>query len=227
VGQVLVFALTAALNPTLVAASTLMMLLPNPVRLMLGYLCGALFTSITLGIVIVYTLQGSGAVSTTKHTLGPAATLTLGVFFLTVAFVLATGRDRHVAELRRARRAAKPDKGPPMWQRELGKGSARITFVVGALLTLPGASYLAGLNRLSKLHYSTAATVLTIVLFNLIMLALLEIPLIAFAIAPERTPRAIERAKAWIGRHWRRFLIWFNTVIGALLVIKGLLQLLS
>ncbi|HUE27821.1 MAG TPA: GAP family protein [Solirubrobacteraceae bacterium] len=226
-GQVLVFALTAALNPTLVAASTLMMLLPNPVRLMLGYLCGALLTSITLGIVIVYELQRSDVVSTTKRTLGPAATLTLGVIFLIAAFVLATGRDRHAAERRRARRAAKADKGPSMWQRELGKGSARIAFVVGALLSLPGASYLAGLTRLSKLRYSTAATVLTIVVFNLIMLALLEIPLIAFAIAPEWTPRAIERAKAWIGRHWRRFLVRFNTVIGALLVIKGLLQLLS
>ena len=226
-GQVLVFALTAALNPTLVAASTLMMLLPNPVRLMVGYLCGALFTSITLGIVIVYELQSSDVVSTTKRTLGPAGTLTLGVIFLIIALVLATGRDRSIAERRRTRRAGKPDKGPPMWQRQLSRGSARITFVVGALLTLPGASYLAGLTRLSKLHYSTAATVLTIVLFNLIMLALLEIPLIAFAIAPERTPRAIERAKAWIGRHWRVFLIRFSTVIGALLVIKGLVQLLS
>jgi hypothetical protein len=226
-GQVLVFAVTAALNPTLVAASTLMMLLPNPVRLMLGYLCGALFTSITLGIVIVYTLKGSGVVSTTKHTLGPAATLTVGVIFLAVALVLATGRDRRVGERRRARRASKPDEGPPRWQRELGKGSARITFVVGALLTLPGASYLAGLTRLSKLHYSTPATVLTIILFNLIMLALLEIPLLGFVIAPEWTPRAIDRAKAWVGRHWRRFLVRFNTVIGALLVLKGLIQLLS
>jgi hypothetical protein len=44
------------------------------------------------------------------------------------------------------RKAAKPDKGPPRWQRELSKGSARTTFLVGMLLTLPGASYLAGLD---------------------------------------------------------------------------------
>jgi hypothetical protein len=226
VGQVLVLALTAALNPTLVAASTLMMLLPNPVRLMLGYLLGALMTSITLGIVIVYALQGSSLESTTKRTLSPAATLTLGLIFLAVALVLGSGRDRRVAERRRARKAAK-DKGPPRWQRALGKGSARVTFAVGALLTLPGASYLAGLTRLSKLHYSTPGTVLTIILFNLIMLALLEIPLISFAVAPDWTPRAIERAKAWIGRHARRFGVRFLAVIGALLAIKGLIQLVS
>jgi hypothetical protein len=225
VGGVLVFALTAALNPTLVAASTVMMLLDNPVRLMLGYLLGALMTSITLGIVIVYELKGSGVVSTTKRTLSPAATLTLGVIFLTVAFVLWTGRDRGLAERRRARRAAKPDKGPPRWQRELSKGSPRVTFVVGALLTLPGASYLTGLTRISKLHYSTAGTIAVIVLFNLIMLALLEIPLVSFVVAPEWTPKAVGRAKAWIGRHARRFATTALTVLGALLVIKGVIQL--
>jgi hypothetical protein len=227
VGQVLVFAFTAALNPTLVAASTVMMLTPNPVRLMLGYLLGALMTSVTLGIVIVYELRGSGAVSTTKHTLGPAATLTLGVIALTVAFVLSTGRDERLTKRREARRAAKADKGPPRWQRALGRGSARITFAVGAVLTLPGASYLAGLASLEKLHYSTVGTVATILLFNVIMLALLEVPLICFVVAPDWTPRAIERARAFVGRHARRSAARFLTVIGALLVIKGLIQLLS
>lgn len=205
-----------------------MMLLPSPVRLMLGYLLGALMTSITLGIVIVYALEGTGAESTTRQTLAPAATLTLGVIFLTVAFVLATGPRWAFVERRRERRAAaKAEKGPPRWQRELGKGSARVTFAVGALLTLPGASYLAGLSRLGKLHYSVGGTVATIVLFNLIMMALLEIPLISFVVAPDWTPRAIDRAKAWIGRHARRFAIYFSTAVGALLVIKGLVQLLS
>jgi hypothetical protein len=227
VGQVLVLSLTAALNPTLVAASTVMMLLRNPVRLMTGYLLGALLTSITLGIVIVYELKNSGLVSTAKHTLSPAATTTVGVLFLALALVLGTGRDRRVVDRRRARKAAKPDKGPPRWQRELGKGSARVTFVVGALLTLPGASYIAGLTTLAKLHYSTADTVLTIVLFNLIMLTLLEVPLLCFVFAPDWTPRAIERAKAFAGRHWRRFLTRFLAGIGVLLVIKGLIQLLS
>jgi hypothetical protein len=226
-GQVLVLSLTAALNPTLVAASTLMMLLRNPVRLMLGYLLGALLTSITLGIVIVYELRSSGVVSTAKRTLSPAATLTLGVIALTIALVLGTGRDERLAERRRERRAGKPPKGPPRWQRALGRGSARVTFVVGALLTLPGASYLAGLTRIEKLHYSTPATVAIIVVFNLIMLALLEVPLICFVLAPERTPAAIERAKGWVGRHWRRFVSRLFGVIGALLVIKGLIQLLS
>ena len=59
------------------------------------------------------------------------------------------------------------------------------------LLTLPGASYLAGLDDIAKLNYSTTVTVLMVIGFNLVMLWLLEVPLISFLIAPEWTPRAI------------------------------------
>jgi hypothetical protein len=70
VGQVFLFALLAALNPTLVAASTLMMLLPSPKRLMFGYLLGALMTSVTLGLV--FSLEGSETVETTENALAAA-----------------------------------------------------------------------------------------------------------------------------------------------------------
>jgi hypothetical protein len=224
VTDILLLALAAALNPTLVAASTLMLLLPNPKRLMLGYLLGALTTSITLGLVIVFSLESSDAIGTTKDTLSPAATMALGGIALAAAFVLGTGRHRSVVERRRAR---KQDKGPPRWQRALGRGSARTTFVVGALLTLPGASYLAGLSRIDKLNYSTGETVVLVIAFNLIMLALLEGPLLGFAVAPDWTLSAVDRAKAWIGRHGHQFAVTALTVLGALLLTKGLIELLS
>ena len=112
--QVLLLSLTAALNPVLVGASTVMLLLPNPKRLMLGYLLGALMTSITLGLVIVFALKGSSAVSTTENTLNPAVDLTLGAIALLAAFVLATdatsaspnaGERAKAPSRRRARRA--------------------------------------------------------------------------------------------------------------------------
>ena len=201
-----------------------MMLLPNPKRLMLGYLLGALMTSITLGLVIVFSLESSDAVATTENTLSPAATIALGGLALAAAVVLGTGRHRAVVQRRQARRR---DKGPPRWEQALGRGSARTTFVVGALLTLPGASYLAGLSRIDKLDYSSAETVALVVAFNVIMLILLEVPLLCFAIAPDWTVRAIDRAKTWIGRHVLRFAVIMLTVVGGLLVAKGLIELLS
>ena len=111
------------------------------------------------------------------------------------------GTGQAIAERRQARKGPKEEKGPPRWQQALSKGSARTTFVVGALLTLPGGSYLAGLNQIEKQNLSTTATVLTVIGFNLVMLILLELPLLGFMVAPDWTPGAVERAKAWVGRN--------------------------
>ena len=69
--QVLLFAVAAMANPSLLAASTVLLLLPNPKKLMLGYLLGAMMTSITLGLVIVFALQDSGAVDTAMPRMAP------------------------------------------------------------------------------------------------------------------------------------------------------------
>jgi hypothetical protein len=225
--QVILLSLTASLNPTLVAATTVMLLLDKPARLMGGYLLGAYMTSITLGLVIVFSLSNSGTSNTTENTLSPAVDIGLGAVALAVAFVLHTGRVERMRERRQARKAEKPDKGPPRWQRELSKGSPRVTFAVGAMLTLPGASYLAGLSEIHKLHYSTAETVLLVIGFNIVMMWLLEVPLACFLIAPDWTPVAIDRAKGWIRRHSHVFAVRGFAALGVLLVIKGLIGLLG
>src|ERR1700754_4592303 len=100
-GGVLLFSFTAMANPTLLAATPLMLLLPNPRRLMAGFLLGALTTSVTLGLLIVFELHESGLVSTTKRTLSPAADLALGGLLLLLAFVLGNGRQERFTRHRR------------------------------------------------------------------------------------------------------------------------------
>jgi hypothetical protein len=224
-GQVILLSLTASLNPTLVAATTVMLLLPSPSKLMLGYLLGAYVTSITLGLVIVFSLSNSSTTNTTENTLSPAADIALGLLALVGAWVVWSGRQQRIKERRQARKAAKPDKGPPRWQRELSKGSARTTFLIGMILTLPGASYLAGLDEIAKLKYSTTVTVLLVIGFNVVMLWLLEVPLASFLIAPDWTPRAVERAKAWVSRHSHTFAVRGLTLFGVLMIIKGIIGL--
>ena len=48
---------------------------PKSTRLMTGYLLGAYITSITLGLVIVFSVTSSGAADTTENTLSPAVDL--------------------------------------------------------------------------------------------------------------------------------------------------------
>jgi hypothetical protein len=225
--DVILLSLTASLNPTLVAATTVMLLLDRPVRLMGGYLLGAYLTSITLGLIIVFSLSDSSAANTTENTVSPAVDIGLGAIFLSIAFVFYTGRVERMRERRAAKKAAKGTPEPPRWQRELSKGSPRVTFLVGAALTLPGASYLAGLASIHKLHYSTPETVLLVIGFNVVMLWLLEVPFLSFLLAPEKTPEAVARAKAWVSRHAHMFAVRGFAAVGALLVVKGLIGLIG
>ena len=135
-----------------------MLTLLSPKRLLSGYLAGAFVTSVTCGLILVFTLNDSGSSSSAKHTVDPVLNLVVGAIILLVAFVVGTGRDKR----RRARKARKleqnKDKPPPRWKRQLSKGSARDTFLVGILLSFPGASYIAGMDLLSKQGTGTATT---------------------------------------------------------------------
>ncbi|WP_081685466.1 GAP family protein [Candidatus Solirubrobacter pratensis] len=223
--QVLFFSLTAMANPSLLAATTVMLLLPDPKKLMLGFLCGALITSLTLGTLIVFELEDSGAVSTVRHTVSPLADLVIGALLLLIAFVLRTRRHERVVEWRHARAAAKRDSKPPRWRRAIGTGSPWAAFVVGMLLTLPGASYLAALIGIVKLDAGAAQSVLLIVMVNIIMLALLELPLISFAVAPDWTPTAVQRLKDWFARNGLKGAVIGATTVGVLLTVRGLITL--
>jgi hypothetical protein len=60
-GEIVLFALLSAVYPTLIAAATVMLLLPKPETLMLGFWLGAMTTSVTCGLVIVFALHGTSA----------------------------------------------------------------------------------------------------------------------------------------------------------------------
>jgi hypothetical protein len=229
-GSIFALALFAMFTPTLLAAVTVMMLLPNPKRLMLGYLLGAYTTSITLGLLIVFSLHGSDSVSTAKHTLGPGEDIVVGLLALLVAFVLGTDRDAPLQRRRQHRKEAKGAAGEAKesWpERMLGRGSARVTFAVGVLLTFPGVSYLTALDRMAKLDVGVPETVALVVGFCLIQQLLLEVPLLGYAFAPERTQDAVARFRAWLGRNGRRAGIGVAAAIGVLLVIRGVVTLLA
>ena len=231
--DVFLLSLAAMFNPSLLAAVTVMLLLPEPKRLMIGYLFGAYLTSITLGLVIVFALPGSSTESTSKQTIGPLEDIVLGLLLLTLAFVLRTGRDRPLQERRREKKdaklkareeAGKPTQSLPL--RMLGKGDPKITFVVGILLSFPGLSYLDALDHIHKLDPGTVPTVLLVVVFCVIQLLLLELPLLGYAFAPDRTQDTVTRFRAWMARSGRTAAVIGAAVIGAWLLVRGVITLL-
>jgi Sap, sulfolipid-1-addressing protein len=224
VGRVFAFSLTAALNPSLLAAVTIMLTLQKPKRLLGGYLIGAVVTSVTCGLLLVFALPGSSTSSTAKHSVNPAINIALGLLVLLVVFVVATGRDKRRRAWSERRHEKAEHKPPPRWKRVLSKGSARDTFVVGVLLSFPGASYIAGMDLLSKQKIGTAETVIAVLAFNLIMLALLELPLLGYATRPEWTAATVQRFSDWLGRSGGRVALIGGAVIGVLLIGRGVIN---
>ena len=231
-GQVVFLSLLAMFNPTLLAAVTLMPLTEHPKRLMLGYLLGAYTTSIAVGLAIVFALHDSGAVSTSKQTIGPVEDLVIGALLLLVGLVLGTDRDRPLREHREKRKLAKQSKNggekkEPLPMRLLGRGSPRIAFVVGLLLSFPGVSYLTGLSHIDKLGAAAAPTALLVIAFCLVQQLLLEVPLVGYILKPEATQGAVDGFRDWLARNGRRAGIYVAVVLGALLIIRGIAGLVS
>jgi hypothetical protein len=230
---VLLLSLAALFNPSLLAAVTVMLLLPNPKRLMLGYVLGAYATSITFGLVIVFSLHGSSAESTSKHRISPAEDIVIGVLLLLVAWILRTGRDQPFRERRRQkkdaklqakREAGKPTESLPL--RLLGKGDPKLTFVVGALLSFPGVAYLDALDHIHKLNPRTVPTVLLVVYFCLMQQILIELPLLGYLFAPDRTQDAVTRFKDTIARRGRPAAVIGSAAVGVVLIARGVITLL-
>lgn len=227
--SIFLLSLLSMANPTLLAAVTVMMLLPRTKELMFGYLLGAYLTSITVGMLIVFSLHDSGSVESARHTLNPAEDLVIGSIALIVGFVLRSGRDERLRERRQRRKEAKAGGEPkePWPQRMLGRGSARVTFAVGVVLSFPGVSYLTALDRIAKLDANTPETALLVIGFCLMQQMLLELPLLGYAVAPEWTQDAVVRFRAWLGRNGRRAASYVAIGIGALLILRGAIELIA
>jgi hypothetical protein len=227
--SIFLLSLLAMFNPTLLAAVTIMMLLPEPRRLITGYLLGAYLTSIGLGMAIVFSLHNSAGVESGKKTLSPLEDLVFGAILVIVGWVLLSGRATQIKERRRRRKEEKH--GPveakeSLPERLLGRGSMRITFAVGALLSLPGASYLLALDKIAKLSWPTATTALAVIVFCLIQQLLLEAPLFGFWVAPDWTERAVVKFREWIATNAARAAGWVALTLGCLLLIRGTIYLI-
>jgi MFS family permease len=220
--NVLVLAVAAAISPTILAVVIVILHSPRPRRLLGAYLVGGLLTSIAVGIAIVTSLNELDVLAGSSPAADPVVNFTVGALALIVAYVLATDRDAPIEERRRERRASRPSRDP--WsQRVLERGTAPIAFAVGVALNLPGAFYLVALKDIAQGQHGTGSEVFAIVLFNLIMFALAELPLLGYLFAPEATQRKVEGFNEWLGRRARQIVVALATTMGVYLVARGVI----
>ena len=69
--------------------------------------------------------------------------------------------------------------------------------------------------------YSTIPTLIVIVCFFAIVFMFIEVPIVGFAVAPERTQATTIKVKAWLDHNMLILASWALTIVGTFEVVRG------
>jgi len=204
----LVMAVAVSLEPFRVGMTVLMLNRPRPHLQLAAFLCGGFLMGLTVGAVVLFAI-GSRLLTSAHFTL-PTVQIVIGTMALIAAAWLATTTGR--------------PRTPPEWlTRLLGGQSLWVAGAAGLGIALPSVDYLAALAVIAA-GASTPATRMTALLaFNVVAFALVEIPLLAYLLAPQRTLAAMTGLHQWIRARQRREVAGLLTIVGGVLVTAGLL----
>ncbi len=233
VGTIILLAFGASVFPTLLACVAIIVSRPEPRGLLLAFFAGGLLASLASGIGLLLLFNNGHAVlGSTKHSPHPGNSILAGTVALLFAWLMASSRghaviDRWRSRRRRRRPAEKATAGQATsWaERRLGQASAKIAFLIGAAINLPGPFYILAIGKIARGHYGPVEQIALIVLFNAIMFLLLEIPLVGYVLAPETTTERVQALSRWLNANGLRVTGWLVGLFGAGLVVRGVAAL--
>ena len=225
-------ALASAVDPALIAAVAIMLSRRQAARLLVAYLVGGFGISVGVGVVILFVLGRSAFGGDSGNLESPADDIGAGLLLLAIAVVVASGAGARLAAVVKARgrshaRAKSSDasheaKRPSLLDRARAADSPWVAWLAGVAWGTPGAFYLAALALIANSSDSIAGQIATILVFNVVMFALVEVPLVAFLIAPDLTRARIQRASEWTSAHRRAFVALVVGALAAYALAKGL-----
>ena len=219
-------AFLSALNPKLLALDLLLIENRRPRAMFLCLLLGGMTVALTVGLLDVLVFHAAAI----KHQASVSAgvDLALGLLLLAVGSLLATGR------LHGRRKVPVPGGGGPPekmekkdgWaQRVLGEPRLGLAMLVGAVVGIPGASYLTALHDLVTGKSSTVIQVIAVVIFVVIDFLLIIIPFAFLELRPEATKARLRHTQDWLLRHALQLVATIALLLGAYLAISGLIRL--
>ena len=221
--EILLLALLAMFFPALLAVVLIALRTSHPQKLLASFLAGGLLAATSVGIAIVFSLQGASVDSSSSSSFDPIVYFVGGVLSLVAAYVV----DRKKLLVKDGKKPEEDaaEKKPDRLTRALDHG-APYAFVAGLILcAIPGFSALVALKDIAQLGYSAAATVAVIIGFFLIMFAFIEVPLIGYFVAPERATKETLRFNAWLDRNANRLAVGVLAGLGVLLIVRGVVGL--
>ena len=221
-----VLAFTAALNPKLLALDLLLIENRRPRAMFLCVLLGGMTVALTIGLLDVLTIHADAITAQGKASAG--VDLALGLLLLVAGGLLASGR------LHRRQRTPvpagnmqpeQPEKKESWAARVLAEPRLGLAVLVGAVVGLPGASYIAALHNLVAGKYSTVTQVIAVMVFVVIEFLLIIIPFAFLELRPEVTKALLRRSQDWLLGHAFQLMAGIALALGAYLTISGLVRL--
>jgi hypothetical protein len=228
-------AFLSALNPKLLALDLLLIENRRPRAMFLCLLLGGMTVALTVGLLDVLVFHADAI----KHqaTVGAGVDLAVGLLLLAAGALLATGRVHS-----RRKVPVPAGGGPPAtkeeeeeeekkkkkdgWaQRVLSEPRLGLAMLVGAVIGIPGASYLAALHDLVTGKSSTLIQVIAVVIFVVIDFLLIIIPFAFLELRPEATKARLRRTQDWLLSHALQLMAAIALLLGAYLAISGLVRL--
>lgn len=222
-GEFFVLAIVAALNAKLLAIDLLLIENRRPRAMFLCILLGGMAVGLAVGLPDVLVAH-TGAIKT-QHSVSAGVDLALGLVLLAVGAGLATGRLHGRRKVPAAAGDPPREKKESWVQRVLREPRLGLAVLIGALVGIPGASYLSALHMLATGKSSTTVRVTGVVVFVVIEFALIIVPWVLLELRPEATKSFLKRAQDWLRGHTRQLLAGIALVLGAYLAISALVRL--
>ena len=224
-------AIFAALNPKLLAIDLLLIENRRPRAMFLCLLLGGMTVALAVGLLDVLVFRAD-AISA-QRSVSAGVDLAIGLLLVAVGALLATGRLHG----RRRTPAPVPAGGVPpdkpeepekkdTWAvRILREPRLGLAMLIGALIGIPGVSYLTALHQLVTGKSATATQIIAVVIFVVIEFALIIIPYAFLELRPEATKARLKHAQNWLTTHALQLIATIALLLGAYLVISALVRL--
>jgi Sap-like sulfolipid-1-addressing protein len=222
---ILVMAVAVSLEPFRIGMTALMLNRPRPTLHLLAFLSGGFAMGLTVGLTVLFVFRRI-VVGTPYFTL-PKVQILIGALALLAATLLAAKAlaDRVGRGPGRIRSAIDRGRLVPWAQRLLDGRSVWLAGVAGLGIALPSVDYLAALAVILASGAAVMTQVGALLIFNVVAFALVEIPLVAYLLAPNATRAAMTALRDWIRARRRIEVVTLLAVVGCVLLAVGVTSL--
>jgi hypothetical protein len=204
---VLVMAIAVSMEPFRIGMTALMLNRPRPTLQLFAFLSGGFLMGATVGLVVIFAFR-PGLLGSAHFTL-PKVQIAIGVLAVLIAALLAAGVMPAPKLPAQARGLAY---GPSLW----------VAGLAGLGIALPSIDYLAVLAVIVASGAARSTQVGALLVFNVVAFALVELPLVAYLLAPDRTRVLMAALNDWIRSRRRRGVAAVLAVVGCVLLVAGI-----